>query len=151
MSDADVAAKPMDSAPQEQLSGGYQVRRRALRVAAVLAAAIVVAAGSEIGWWFLPFAVGLIFGAVTRGRRRRARGAALGTGAAVLAGWAIPFGWRMADGEPVGATASAIASLAGLPASATLMIAVTLMLALLQGLCGTWLARAVLSLRRTTR
>jgi hypothetical protein len=92
--------------------------------------------------WFLPFAAGLLLGALIRGRARAVVAAALAGGG----GWALVLLWRMWSGEPISGAARVTAALAALPPSAALIIAATLLIALLQALCGVWLGRGLAAL-----
>ncbi len=59
------------------------------------------------------------------------------------AGWGAALAALSLRGQPIGATARTIAAIAGLPAYAVVAIAVTLAIAVLQGLVGLWLGRAL--------
>ncbi|GAB7187002.1 hypothetical protein ATKI12_6833 [Kitasatospora sp. Ki12] len=111
----------------------------------------LVAAGSLLGLWYLPFPCGLLIGAVTAARGLRARTAVLTGTAAALAGWGVPLLWRAATGEAVAGTARTVAALAGLPAWASLVIAITLLIGLVQALLGVWLGRTATAALRPTR
>jgi hypothetical protein len=111
-----------------------------------LAAAALIAAGTALGWWFLPFTGGAATGLAARLGRRRQR-IALPTAVCVAAaGWAVPLAWPLLRGEPVGATARVVAALAGLPPYAASTVALTLFVAVLQALAGLWLVCALTSL-----
>jgi hypothetical protein len=112
-------------------------------LAAAVAGAALVAAGSFAGWWWLPFALGLVLGVASR-LLRVPRSVALPVPvAAAVAGWAFPLAWRAASGAPIAATSRTVAALAALPDSAALPIALTLLLAAIQALTATWLAAAL--------
>ena len=119
--------------------------RRWQRAAAVAGggalAAVIIAVGASAGWWFVPFAAGIVIGLATRNRRLRSVLPA--TAAVAAAGWAMPLAWQAAHGEPVTATARVAAALAGLPASGGLVLGVTVLVAAIQALVGLWLARAI--------
>ncbi|MGH3217137.1 MAG: hypothetical protein ACRDPY_00150 [Streptosporangiaceae bacterium] len=107
---------------------------------------IIIAVGAFAGWWFLPFAAGLVIGLA--GRRCSLRSVLAITMAVAVTGWAIPLAWQAAHGEPVVATARAVAAMAGLPASAWLTLGATLLVSAVQALTGVWLSRAVSGLAR---
>ena len=105
-----------------------------------LAAVAVIAAATMIGWWFMPFAVGLAGGIASHLGRWRLRTALLATVVVAALGWAVPLGWHAGT---VRATARVVAALAGLPAHSSVGIAATLLVAVLQALAGLWLGRAL--------
>jgi hypothetical protein len=108
------------------------------RLAVFATVAVVVAAATVAGWWFVPFVAGVAAGLLALLRPGVVLAAALGA----VAGWALPL-WILAlRGYPAGATAHVIAALAGLPPYATVTVVATLLLAALQVLAGAWLARA---------
>lgn len=116
---------------------------RAWALGSSLALAALIAAGTTLGWWFLPFVGGLAAGLAARHSRRRLRVALPAAAGIAVAGWAAPLAWPIVRGEPVGATARAVAAFAGLPAHAGLTVALTLLVAALQALAGLWLACAL--------
>ena len=75
------------------------------------ATAALLGLGAGLGWWFLPFAAGIVAGAGPW-RTLPALGLAV---LAVVAGWgAAPWSAAL-SGAPAGATARVIAALAGPP------------------------------------
>ena len=80
-----------------------------------LAAAVLIALGAAVGWWFLPLLAGLAGGIAARYGRWRLRVALPAAALVAAAGWGIPLGWQAAHGAPVRATARVVAALAGLP------------------------------------
>jgi hypothetical protein len=109
-----------------------------------LAAAGVVAVAALAGWWFLPFLVGLAVGLADRWARWRWRVTLPSVAVITGAGWAGALGWLVARGLPEWAVAHEIAALAGLPVHASIVIAVTVLVAMIEGLAGLWLGRALL-------
>ena len=103
----------------------------------------LIVAGAAAGWWFVPFAVGLLAAITTTIGGWRLRVLLPAVAAMALVGWGIPLWWPALHGQPSGATARVIAALAGLPAHAVAGIAVTLLVAVLQVLVGAWLGRAL--------
>jgi hypothetical protein len=112
-------------------------------LAAGLAATVLVAAGASLGWWFVPFLVGLVGGLASRYGRLRLPTAAAAMLLVAAVGWAVPLAWAAAAGLPVRKVAAAVAALAGLPAHASVIIAVTLLVAVLQASAGLWVGRAL--------
>ncbi|HEY3878860.1 MAG TPA: hypothetical protein VGM12_09700 [Trebonia sp.] len=115
------------------------------RLVSFFTAALLCCTFSWIGLWFMPFVVGVWFGALPP---RRGGSTVPVVTAGAVAGWAVSLWTISYQGLPAGATARAIAALAGLPPYAAVTIAVTLLLAALQALAGSWLARAVFPRRR---
>ena len=115
---------------------------------ACLAGAVLVAAGALAGWWFVPFLAGLAAGLAARYGRWRTRAALLATVVVTAAGWGAALWWLVLHGLPEGAVAREIAALAGLPPHAPVAIAVTLLVAVIQGIVGLWLGRALAGRRR---
>ncbi len=112
-------------------------------VAGWLAGAAVIAAGAALGWWWVPFPVGLAAGVAARYGRLRLRAAVPGLALAAAAGWALPVAWAWFAGLPERQVARTVAALAGLPAHASLIFAVTLLVAVLQALAGCWVAQVL--------
>jgi hypothetical protein len=110
--------------------------------AGCLGAAVVIAGGSALGWWFVPFIVGVAAGIAARYGRWPLRVALLAVTVTAAAGWGIPLWWS-AWGAPAGATARVVAALAGLPPHAAVAIVVTVVVAVIQALAGLWLGRAL--------
>jgi hypothetical protein len=128
---ADVAASRVRSWTHQ----GWQ-----LRLEDGLVSVIACAVGAYVGFWFVPFVIGVGAGVLSA---RRVRWTVIPAMTGAVVGWAISL-WILAlRGLPVGATARVIAALAGLPPYAGVAVAVTLLLAALQVLVGAWLARAV--------
>ncbi len=75
--------------------------------------------------------------------RWRLRAALLATVAITAVGWGAALVWLTLRGLPEGAVAREIAALAGLPPHAAVAIAATLLVAVIQGLVGLWLGRAL--------
>ncbi|MEU2874998.1 hypothetical protein [Streptomyces sp. NPDC007070] len=125
----------------------------ALIGATVGAGVLLVAAGTLIGAWFMPFVFALVLGVLGRisGARRRLRVTAAAL-AAVL-GWGLALVWLFLGDAPVGAVAVTTAALAGLPPLAAVTVAATLLVALVQSLVGVWLGRTLTPTpkARTTR
>ena len=111
---------------------------------ALVAGLLIVAGGTVVGWWFMPFAAGLAAGLANRVAGWRAPVALPAVAAMAGLGWAIPLIWQaMHDHQPYGAVAREIAALGGLPAYAATGVVVTLLIAIAQALVGYWLGRAL--------
>jgi hypothetical protein len=136
-----VADPSASASPKGLSTTRLRCRRAAVPLGGGALAVIIIAVGAFVGWWFLPFAAGLVIGLA--GRRRSLRSVLATAVAVAVTGWAIPLAWQAAHGEPVLATARAVAAVAGLPASAWLTLGVTLLVAAVQALTGGWLSRAV--------
>ena len=136
--------RPVPPAPfRPSFTRTYPVGPGLAWLLAVAGATALVAGGAAAGLWFMPFVVGVAAGIAARwgGWRLRVSGPAV----VVMTGggWGIAL-WVLAlRGRSVGGTAEMIAALAGLPANATLALAGTLAVAVLLGLAGLWLGRAL--------
>jgi hypothetical protein len=108
-----------------------------------LAGVAVIAGGTALGWWFVPFVVGVVAGIAARYGRLRLRVTVLAVTAMAAVGWSIPLWWPAWRGAPAGATARAVAALAGLPPHAATAFAFTVLVAVIQALSGLWLGRAL--------
>jgi hypothetical protein len=109
----------------------------------LLAGALLIVAGAAVGWWFMPFAAGVLAGLANR-IGRWPTGVAVGAVAVVAAvGWGAPLLWSVLRGQPYGAVARVIAALLGLPAHAAAGIILTVAVSVAQGLIGYWLGRAL--------
>jgi hypothetical protein len=112
-------------------------------IAAGLVGAGLIGSGALAGLWFLPLIVGVIVGIAARFGQWRL----LVTVPAVVMMSAAGWGGALLDqtlrGLPIGATARTIAAIGGLPAFAAVGVGVTLGVAVLLGLVGLWLGRAL--------
>jgi hypothetical protein len=149
MRSASQVRKAADSVPRPGgRSGQAGVQAPARRgllwwIAAIVLAAALVAWGSVIGLWYLPFTAGVLLGVATRlGRLGLIAGATglvlLGPGA-----WGAVLAAMTLHGEAIGATARIAAAIAGLPPLAALTVILTLLIASLQAIAGLWLGRAL--------
>jgi hypothetical protein len=112
-------------------------------LAGLVAGALVIAATAAVGWWFVPFGVGLLAGLANYVGRWHT-GVALPAVVLVAAvGWAAPLCWAVLHGQPYGAVARVIAALLGLPAYAAAGFALTVLIAVVQAAAGYWLGRAL--------
>jgi hypothetical protein len=109
----------------------------------LLAGAVIIAAATPVGWWFMPFVVGLAAGFANRvgGWPWRLAVPAVAVMAAV--GWAAPLWIGVLRGLPYGGVARVIAALTGLPGGAAAGVIGTLLVAVVQALIGYWLGRAL--------
>ena len=125
-----VADPSASASPKGPSTTRQRCRRAAVPLGGGTLAVIIITIGAFVGWWFLPFAAGLVIGLA--GRHRSLRSVLATAVAAAVTGWAIPLVWQAAHGEPVAATARAVAAVAGLPASAWLTLGVTLLVSAVQ-------------------
>jgi len=108
-----------------------------------LAGTALVCAGAMAGVWFVPLLIGVAGGIAARWGRWRTRGMGCAVVAMCAAGWGAALAAMALAGLPVGATARVVAAVAGFPAFAAVGIGGTLAVAVLQGLAGLWLGRAL--------
>jgi hypothetical protein len=109
----------------------------------MLAGVLLIVAGAVLGWWFMPFAAGVLAGLANRIGRWRTRVALPAVAIVAALGWAVPIVWSELNGQPYVAVARVIAALLGLPANPAVGIAVTLIVAVVQAVAGYWLGRAL--------
>jgi hypothetical protein len=109
----------------------------------LLAGILLIVAGAVLGWWFMPFAAGMLAGLANRIGRWRTRVALPAVVIVAALGWAVPIVWSVLNGQPYAAVARVIAALLGLPANPPVGIAVTLLVAVVQAVVGYWLGRAL--------
>jgi len=110
---------------------------------ACLAGVVIIVATALLGWWFVPFLVGLAAGLAARYGRWRLRVTLPATVVVAAAGWGAALWWLVRGGLPEGAVAREIAALAGLPPHAPVAVAATLLVAVIQAVAGLWLGRAL--------
>jgi hypothetical protein len=112
-------------------------------IVAALVGVGLIAVGARAGLWFIPFVVGFVSGIAARFAGWRL---ATSMGAVVLMsalGWGAVLVDLALQGLPAGATAKTLAGIAGLPAYAVVGVGMTLAVAVLLGLVGLWLGRAL--------
>lgn len=112
-------------------------------IVAALGGAGLIALGASAGLWFIPMVVGVISGMAVRWAEWRLSATALVVMAMSALGWGAPLFGLALRGLPAGAAARTIAGVAGLPAYAVVGVGMTLAVAVLQGLVGLWLGRAI--------
>jgi hypothetical protein len=112
-------------------------------IAAGLIGAGLIALAATAGLWFCPFVIGVAGGMAARWGQWRLPVMALAVVAICAVGWGAALADQAAGGLPVGATARTIAAIEGLPAFAAVGVAMTLGVAVLLGLVGLWLGRAL--------
>jgi Na+-transporting methylmalonyl-CoA/oxaloacetate decarboxylase gamma subunit len=109
----------------------------------LVAGVLLIAAATAIGWWFMPFVIGLLAGLANYVGRWPTRVALPAVAIISAAGWVAPLWWSVLRGAPYGAVARVIAALLGLPGYAVVGIVLTVLIAVVQGMSGYWLGRAV--------
>ena len=103
----------------------------------ILLAALVSLALVLLGYWWAPFAIGVLTGVII-GRL----GIAAATGAAIgLASWLIPLAVAHSR-YGLGPTATALAAIMGFDAKPAVPVVLTLLVATLFGVSGAWLGAA---------
>ena len=112
-----------------------------------LAATAMIAAGAIAGLWFVPLVIGFIAGICARWGGWRLRAMTWAVLAICAGGWGASLAALAVRGLPVGATARTIAAVAGLPAYAAVAVGATIAIAVVQGLVGLWLGRALTPLK----
>ena len=111
-------------------------------LAGLLTGAVVIAAATIAGWWFVPFVAGLGAGLANRAGNWPVRVAVPAVAAMAAVGWGVPL-WH--SGRHVGryAELARIAALTGLPRSVAAGLLLTVLVAVVQAVTGYWLGRAV--------
>ncbi len=112
-------------------------------IAAGMAGAGLIGLAALAGLWFVPLVIGVIGGIAARWGQWRLRVMVPAVVVISAAGWGAALVDQAAAGLPIGATARVIAAIGGLPAFAAAGVAVTLGVAVLLGLVGLWLGRAL--------
>jgi hypothetical protein len=110
---------------------------------ALAGVAALIAAGTVIGWWFVPFVAGLAAGLANRFGGWPTSTALPAVAAAAAVGWGIPLGWNAVSGQAYASAARHIAASNGLPRSMVAGVALALLVAVVQAVVGYWLGRAV--------
>ncbi len=109
----------------------------------LLAGSLIIMATALVGWWFVPFLIGVIAGLVNWIGAWRTRVAVPAVAVMAAVGWGVPLWYSVLRGEPYGAVARVIAAMLGLPGYAAVGLAVTMLVAVVLALAGYWLGRAV--------
>lgn len=112
----------------------------------MLAGVVLIAAGTAVGWWFVPTLVGLGAGLANAAAGWPPRVALPAVVATAAVGWIAPFLAGSASASMGGALARAIGTAAGLPVTAAGVVALTGLIAVVQALSGYCLASAVMPL-----
>ncbi len=109
----------------------------------LLAGAVVIAASTAVGWWFVPFVVGVGAGFANRAGGWPWRVAVPAVAVMAAAGWAAPLWVGVLRGLPYGGVARVIAALTGLPGYPAVGVVLTVLIAAVQAVVGYWLGRAL--------
>jgi hypothetical protein len=112
-------------------------------LAGLAGGAVVIAAATAVGWWFVPFMAGAGAGFANRAGVWPWRVAVPAVASMAAVGWVAPLVLGALRGLPYGAVARVIAALTGLPADAAMGMVLTVVIAVLQALTGYWLCRAL--------
>jgi len=110
---------------------------------ALAAGGLLIVAGTVVGWWFMPFAVGLLAGLANRIGGWPAHAALPAVAVMAAVGWGAPLWWLILTGQPLGAVARVVAAIAGLPGYAAVGMVVAVLVAVVQAIVGYWLGRAL--------
>ena len=108
----------------------------------LLAGVLITAGAAVVGWWFIPFVIGLLAGLANYLGRWPVRAAVPAVVLMSAAGWVGPLCWSVLHDPPYAAVART-AALVGLPGDTAVGIALTVLVAVAQGLAGYWLGRAL--------
>jgi hypothetical protein len=109
----------------------------------LLGGVLLIVVAAAIGWWFMPFVTGLLAGLANYVGRWPTRIALPAVAAISAVGWIAPLWWSVLRGAPYGAVARLIAVHLGLPGYAAVGIVLTVLIAVVQGMTGYWLGRAL--------
>jgi hypothetical protein len=109
----------------------------------LVAGVLLVIGGAAVGWWFMPFVVGLLAGVANWVGGWPATVAVPAVALAGAVGWAEPLAIAALRGLWDGAGARITAGQAGLPATTAAAVALTIAVAAAQAVVGYWLGRAL--------
>jgi len=113
----------------------------------LLAAGVVlIVAGASLGWWFMPFVVGLVLGLMNWIGGWPLRVAVPAVLLVALCGWAVPLAWSLLHGQPERTVAREIAAFGGFSGHSAFGFGVTILIAMVQAVVGYWLGRALMPL-----
>jgi hypothetical protein len=115
----------------------------AVWLAALLVGMVLIMGGAAIGWWFMPFVVGVLAGVANWVGRWPARVAVSAVAIAAAVGWAVPLAYSMAHGQWHETTARITATQVGLPGTAAAGVTLSFAIAVAQAVAGYWLGRAI--------
>jgi hypothetical protein len=115
---------------------------RSVWLLGLLAGALIISVAAAVGWWFVPFVIGLLAGLANHVGRWRTQVALLAVVLMSAAGWVVPLCWSVLSGAPYGGVAR-IATLLGLPGSAAVGMLLSELIAVAQGMTGYWFGRAL--------
>jgi hypothetical protein len=109
----------------------------------LVAGVMIIAGTAAAGWWFMPFCVGLLAGVANHVGRWPTRVALPAVVLMSAAGWVVPLSWSVLRGAPYGAMARITKALLGLPGYAVVGMLLALLIAVVEGMTGYWLGRAL--------
>jgi hypothetical protein len=112
-------------------------------LAGLLVGVLLIMGGAAIGWWFMPFVIGLLAGAANWVGRWPSKVAVPAVVIAALVGWAVPLAYSMARGQWYETTARITARQAGIPGTAAAGVTLSVAIAAAQAVVGYWLGRAI--------
>jgi hypothetical protein len=108
----------------------------------LLAGVLIIVGAAAVGWWFVPFVIGLLAGLANHVGRWPTQVALPAVALMSAAGWVVPLLWSVLHGAPYGAVARIAAQL-GLPGYEAVGMLLTVLIAVAQGMTGYWLGRAL--------
>jgi hypothetical protein len=109
----------------------------------LVAGILLIIGGAAIGWWFMPFVVGLLAGVANWVGGWPAKVAVPAVALVGAIGWAEPLAVVAARGLWDGAGARVAAGQAGLSATTAAAVVLTIVVAAAQAVVGYWLGRAL--------
>jgi hypothetical protein len=112
-------------------------------VLGLLSGSVLIAGAAAAGWWFAPFAIGLLAGVANHIGGWSVRVAVPAVILMAAVGWGEPMVWAELHGQHYGALARVITAILGLPVSAIVGLGLTAAVAIAQALAGYWLGRAL--------
>jgi hypothetical protein len=107
----------------------------------LLAGVLIIVGAAAVGWWFMPFIIGLLAGLANHVGRWPTQVALPAVVLTSAAGWLVPLLWSVLHSAPHGALARITAL--GLPGNAAVAGLLTVLIAVAQGMTGYWLGRAL--------
>jgi hypothetical protein len=106
------------------------------------AGSLLIAIGAAVGWWFVPFAAGVVAGLANRVGAWRLRVALPAVAVMAGVGWVVPLGFMLIRAGQAGGVPRLLSATLGLPRHAVVGIALTVLVAMAQAIAGYWVGRA---------
>jgi hypothetical protein len=115
----------------------------AVWLAGLLVGVVLIIGGAAIGWWFMPFVVGVLAGMANWIGAWPATVAVPAIALTGAVGWAEPLAVYLLRGQAQSETARITAAQSGLPGTTAAGVVLTIAVAAAQAVVGYWLGRAV--------